>query len=215
LGLPVFQGYGLSECSSVVALNRAGDNVAGSIGKPLPHIQVSFDNGELQVHGNSFLGYLEDRNSWYPKYVKTGDLIAADTQGRLWFSGRRRNQIISSLGRNISPEWPEAELLSDGLLTQAVVLGDDKAHCIAIVAAAKPLAEMNWRSWLARINAKLPDYAQVKQCLLLDRAMSSQHRLMTANGRPNREAIRQFFHREIEALYQSSETIMRAITLEV
>ncbi|MGB5325560.1 MAG: AMP-binding protein [Pseudomonadales bacterium] len=200
-GLPVYQGYGLSECGSVVCLNTPDDNRTGAIGRPLSQIQTELRDGELVLSGNTFLGYLGDPASWNQSQVLTGDLVSQDTDGMLWFHGRIRNQIVSSFGRNISPEWPESELLSDGSFSQAVVLGNDRPYCVAIVMPANPLGELDIANALNRVNARLPDYAQVKQCLVLDTPMSSSNQLFTANGRPNRCAINGAFSSHIESLY--------------
>ncbi len=205
MGLPVYQGYGLSECASVVALNTPRYHCHGSIGRPLPHVSTSIRNHELVVSGNCFLGYLDDPDSWYPSEVMTGDILRHDANDYLWFEGRRSNQLVSSFGRNINPEWPESELLSGGILRQAVVLGDSQPHCIAIISAFGQLSENQLSEWLKVINQRLPDYAQIKQCLLLDKAMTTEHKLYTDNGRPNRSAIARYFAVQIEQLYQQAQ----------
>lgn len=213
-GLPVYQGYGLSECGSVVALNTLRDNRIGSIGKVLSHVSTVIQQGELRVRGNTMLGYLDDPFSWAQDEVRTGDLVSQDEQGFLWFEGRRCNQLTSSFGRNINPEWPESELLSGSQLKQAVVLGDARPHCIAILVPARPLSDRQLADWLALINARLPDYAQVKQCLVLDRPMDSTLSLYTDNGRPNRRAIFQHFSAAISHLYNSPDIALQRYSME-
>jgi long-chain acyl-CoA synthetase len=123
-GLPAFEGYGLSECASVVTLNVPGADRAGSVGRPLPHVNVSIDKGEIVVSGSEFLGYANQPDTWNAGPVRTGDLGHIDDDGFVVVSGRAKNQLITSFGRNISPEWPESELTAGPLLQQAVVVGD-------------------------------------------------------------------------------------------
>lgn len=213
-GLPVYQGYGLSECSSVVCLNTPTDNRAGSIGKPLPHVETGIINGELVVSGNTFLGYLGDESSWFMERCHTSDLVQQDEQGYFWFQGRRDNRIVSSFGRNINPEWPESELLSNGLIQQAVVLGDARPWCIAIVTSTTDLTEQQICHWLHTVNGRLPDYAQIRQCLLLKEAFTSRNHLYTNNGRPNRNAIEKQFRGYIDLLYEHPEVMVKHLELQ-
>ena len=123
IGLPVFEGYGLSECASVVCLNRPEANRPGTVGRPLPHVEVRLaEDGEVLVRGSTLLGYLGEpppEPAWWP----TGDLGHFDADGYLHILGRKKNQFITSLGRNVNPEWVEAELTQDGTILQAYVQG--------------------------------------------------------------------------------------------
>ncbi|HEY7775766.1 MAG TPA: AMP-binding protein, partial [Kineobactrum sp.] len=132
-GLPIFEGYGLSECASVVSLNTPGKDRPGTSGAVLPHVTVSEHKGELVVEGNRFLGYLDDPASWTPGAVATGDIGHIDAQGFVVVSGRRKNLLISSFGRNISPEWVEGELLAESVILQAIVAGDGRPFCTALL----------------------------------------------------------------------------------
>lgn len=105
MGLPVFQGYGLSECGSVVCLNLPGNNKIGSVGRVLDHVALTVnDEGEIIVHGQSmscYLGEVESEVNW----VATGDLGYIDQDGFVFVTGRKKNTLVSSFGRNVSPEW--------------------------------------------------------------------------------------------------------------
>jgi long-subunit acyl-CoA synthetase (AMP-forming) len=123
-GVPVYEGYGLSECASVVCLNRPSARRHGSVGQPLPHVQVRLaDDGEVLVKGSTLLGYLGEAShsaEWWP----SGDLGEFDAEGFLYLKGRKKHQFVTSFGRNVNPEWVEAELTQRGLIAQAFVWGE-------------------------------------------------------------------------------------------
>src|SRR3989338_3036856 len=130
LGIPVFEGYGLSECASVVALNTEGAHRIGSVGKPLAHAQVKFaEDGEILVAGATLLGYtgdapLQPGECSSTKFWPTGDIGHLDGQGFLYLTGRKKNIFITSFGRNVSPEWVESELTLHPAIAQAAVFGE-------------------------------------------------------------------------------------------
>jgi long-subunit acyl-CoA synthetase (AMP-forming) len=113
LGLPVYEGYGLTECASVVALNTPAARRVGSVGRPLPHVRLDVDtHAELHVSGPAVSGYVGGAN--VPQRFATGDLGHVDADGFLFVNGRRKNVFITSFGRNVSPEWVESELTEQG-----------------------------------------------------------------------------------------------------
>lgn len=123
--LPVFEGYGLSECGSVVALNLPDAAKAGSVGKPLPGIKVSVDASQ-QLYVNSpanALGYLGTEPP--SQNVATGDLGKVDEEGFIYLHGRLKNIQINAFGRNFSPEWPEAEAMACSAVRRIVIFGED------------------------------------------------------------------------------------------
>ncbi|MDP5063340.1 MAG: AMP-binding protein [Haliea sp.] len=208
-GLPVYEGYGLSECASVVSLNTPQADRAGTSGRVLPHVEVSVRNGELMVDGNRFLGYLDDPPSWHPGPVPTGDLGHLDAQGYLSVSGRRKHVLISSFGRNISPEWVESELLADGCLRQVVVLGDDRPFCVALVYPAQPdCSDAAIEASVTAANMSLPDYARVGAWIRLLHPLSADNALLTENGRPRRALIAEHFYERVALCYSLEKEIL-------
>ena len=201
-GLPVYEGYGLSECGSVVSLNTPEQNNPGSGGRPLPHLNLSFEDGEICVAGNNMLGYIDDPASWNQQRIHTGDLGYLDSRGFLHISGRRKNVLISSFGRNISPEWVESELLASPQLSEAVVVGDAKPYCSALISARSTgIPDSELQAWIDRVNRSLPDYARIKRWKRLSQQLADQADLLTTNGRPRREAINSAYAEEIAGLY--------------
>ncbi len=203
MGLPIYQGYGLSECGSVVSINSKNTHNNDGAGEVLEHLSTEIIDGELIVTGNSFLGYLELPDSWYQDRVATGDLVAI-VNGNLEIKGRKKSLIINSYGRNISPEWLESELISTGLFHQAVVFGDSKPFCIAIlVPLSTELPRDKIKFAITEFNKSLPIYAQIHDYILLPQAMTFIDGLVTSNGRPRRSAIAQHYHQELSNLYSN------------
>ena len=201
-GMPVYEGYGLSECASVVSLNTPSADRSGTSGRVLSHVTVSDKAGELVVSGNAFLGYLNQPDSWGIDEVATGDLGHVDSDGYVWIEGRSKNVLISSFGRNISPEWVESELLASGLLQQALVLGDGRPYCTALIwSANRRLTNQQLQTELDGVNRVLPDYAQVRDFQLMPEPMTLLNGLLTENGRPRRARIEQCYQTQIEQLY--------------
>ncbi len=190
-GLPLYEGYGLSECGSVVALNVPGDDRPGTVGKPLSHVRVTVDDkGHIQVRGNAFLGYLGQTGA--PETpLDTGDLGDYDEAGFLRVNGRAKHLLITSFGRNVSPEWLESELTQALGARQAVVFGDGEPRLSALLVLTGPWPPERLRAALNRLNATLPDYARLAQVFVRQRPLSPADGYLTANGRPVRHRIRQ------------------------
>ena len=200
-GLPVWEGYGLSECASVVTLNGPGRDRIGSAGRSLPNVRVSVVDDELVVHGRAFLGYVGEPESWYPSQVHTGDVGWVDDDGFVHVTGRRKNIQITSFGRNLNPEWVESELLASPVLQQAVVFAEARpaAHAL-LVARDASVSYADVSAWIETVNQRLPDYARITAWRRLDRPMSSAAGLYTPNGRPRRDAIECAFANELAEL---------------
>lgn len=185
LGIPVYEGYGLSECASVVSLNTPDDNLAGSTGRLLPHIEAHIEDGELVIKNMGFLGYLGSNVS-APAYLRTGDLARLEQDTRLYLDGRKKNLIITSFGRNISPEWIESLLLSQPEIAQAIVYGDGQPQISALAVPLYPSADID--AAIARCNAQLPSYAHIGTVMRVP-PFTTRSGLLTGNGRPRRGKI--------------------------
>jgi long-chain acyl-CoA synthetase len=202
LGLPVYEGYGLSECGSVVSLNTPSQNKNGACGHPLLHVSLQIDNGEVIVHGNSFVGYIDDDSADPgPSYVRTGDLGYLDNQGFLHITGRRKNVLISSYGRNISPEWIESELLGEPCILQCFVFGDNKPYLGALIHAPSWTSNSDLDIAINRVNDRLPDYARIRAWHRIASPFSAANGMLTDNLRVKRAAIMDNFSSIIESMY--------------
>lgn len=200
-GLPVYEGYGLSECGSVVSLNLPGADRPGSAGRPLPDrpVRIAAD-GEIEVGGKGIAHYLGDPP--YPAHwLPTGDLGHLDGEGFLHIDGRKKNILITAYGRNVSPEWPETVLLGTGLLAQAAVFGDGQPWLVAaLVPAAAGISDADIAEAVGRANSQLPDYARVRRWFRAA-PFTPGNGQATVNGRPRRDAIRRHYARQIGAAY--------------
>lgn len=204
LGIPACEGYGLTECGSVVSLNRPGDEGDG-VGRPLDHAQVRIENGEVRVTTPAFLGYIGNPAEAGAEFP-TGDLGAVDEHGHLHLSGRSKNLLITSYGRNIAPEWIESALLAQRAIVQAVVVGDGEPAPSAILVPAPGALAGEIDTALRTINAALPDYARIAHHLLTD-PFTVQNGLATGNGRPVRKAILERYAAQLAALNQPEESL--------
>jgi long-chain acyl-CoA synthetase len=206
LGLPVFEGYGLSECASVVALNSPGRNRPGSAGRVLPHARVRIDSrGEIHVGGATMLGYLGQTGSaGEAAEVATGDLGELDADGFLYVRGRLKNLLITSFGRNVAPEWVERELLLDPAVAQAVVFGEARPHAVALLVATRPeVSDAQLGAAVEAANGRLPDYARVRRWARLRQPFSFTDHSLTANGRMRRDVVRARHAALIDSLYDA------------
>jgi long-subunit acyl-CoA synthetase (AMP-forming) len=140
IGLPVNEGYGQTEVSLCTTLNPLDDIRIGTVGRPIPGVEVRIaDDGEILVRGAGVCaGYwqrpdataeLIDPNGW----LHSGDLGSVDEDGYLTVSGRKKDLIINAYGKNISPSLIETALRNEPLISQAVVVGDDRPYLTALL----------------------------------------------------------------------------------
>jgi long-chain acyl-CoA synthetase len=203
-GFPVYEGYGLSECSSVVALNLPGARRAGSVGRPLPGraLRIAAD-GEIEIGGvhARYLGQPAAPSDWFA----SGDLGYLDADGYLYLDGRKKDILITGYGRNVSPEWPESALLGSGCVAQALVVGEGQAYLAALIVPLPGCdSPAQIQAAVDQANADLPDYAQVRRWSLAA-PFTTANGQATANGRPRRSAIHDHYHAQIAAFFDFTE----------
>jgi long-chain acyl-CoA synthetase len=204
LGLPVHEGYGLSECASVVAVSRLGESRSGSVGKPLPHVRIDFaDDGEIRVHGIPWLGYLGEADALHaPDGLATGDLGYLDTDGFLFLTGRKKNVFITSFGRNVAPEWVEGELVAHPGIAQAAIFGEARPFNCAVIVPHPGTSHGAIEAALDTANRRLPDYARVRAWIAATEPFTASNGMSTPNGRLRRTAILGKYASQVDALYQ-------------
>jgi long-chain acyl-CoA synthetase len=160
LGLPLLQGYGLTEAAPIVTANTAADNVPDSVGVALPGIELSLgDKDELLVRGpNVMLGYWNeaaetaraiDADGW----LHTGDVARIDPKGHVYIIGRLKEILVMSTGEKVPPNDLELAITQDPLFDQALVVGEGRAHLAALVV-------LNPEAWRAAASGLRLDPAE-------------------------------------------------------
>ncbi len=187
-GLPVFEGYGLTECGSCVALNTPGNAKVGSVGRPLEHANVRISgDGEIIVTGAAMQGYLGETAG--PADIRTGDAGYIDQDGYLYITGRIKNTIISSFGRNISPEWVESVFLASADINNIAVFGEAAPYLSAVIHTRHDYSKGRLMAIIEEINSTLPDYAQIRAWHLADKPFNAGDGTLTSNGKLCRARI--------------------------
>ena len=138
-GVPVMEGYGMTETATVATVNRSDDFRFGSVGKPLPGVEVKIaDDGEVLITGpNIFKGYYKNDEATDEalegEWLHTGDLGRIDDDGFLFITGRKKDIIITAGGKNITPANLENGLKQTRWISQAVVVGDRRPYLVALI----------------------------------------------------------------------------------
>ena len=184
MGINVLNGYGITECSPIVSVNRNFANKIGSVGLPLPCNEVKINNpdengvGEVYVRGdNVMVGYYNDEeatkeafdNGWF----KTGDLGYLDKDGFLFITGRIKNLIILSNGKNVSAEEIEEKILNEITYVEEVVVYDDDDKLAAEIylnEETEPEAKTKIKKDIKALNIKLPSYKKIAKTKIRDEA---------------------------------------------
>jgi long-subunit acyl-CoA synthetase (AMP-forming) len=162
------------------------------------------EHGQILVRGAGMVGYL-GHDSVAPEEIATGDLGSIDADGYVYVHGRLKNMFITSMGRNVCPEWVEAELTCDPSVAQAVVSGEARPWPVALIHPASPqVADRQIERAIESANERLPAYAQVRRWALLPEPLSFANGLLTANGRPRRDAVAARHASLIDALYRTA-----------
>jgi long-subunit acyl-CoA synthetase (AMP-forming) len=200
LGLPVYQGYGLSEAASVVTLNTPQHNRPGSACRPLPQYRLSISlAGEILVHGIVGTGYLGKTDNALEPELATGDLGYLDEDGFLYVTGRMCNRIVTAFGRNVSPEWVESELLSHPDIVQAAVLGSNLPTLAAVLVARQGVGHLQLGRAVDAVNDRLPDYARIGRWLCADAPFSRGSGELSAAGAVERAVVERHYHARLGA----------------
>lgn len=162
-GIKVLNGYGITECSPVVAVNRNSYWRAKSVGIPLPSAEIRIVDDEICVRGPSVAsGYFDDVEATYAAFqdgwFKTGDLGYQDRDGFLYITGRKKNLIILGNGENVSPEELEHRLISIAGIEEAIVFLEDNLICAELYANDTAVI----RDSIAALNKQLPTYKRIQ-----------------------------------------------------
>lgn len=229
LGLPILQGYGMTETSPVVAANALDDNDPVTIGRPLAGVEVRIgDNQELQVRSRSVMrGYwkreADTAAAFIDGWLRTGDQ-ASILNGRIRILGRLKEIIVTSTGEKIAPADLELAITSDPLFEQAYAFGDNRPFIACIVVLSRSgwerlaaglnlppdapdslLAPSACKAALQRIHEltrSFPHYAQPRAVALSLEPWTSENTLMTPTLKLKRNNLAAHFSADIERLYR-------------
>jgi long-chain acyl-CoA synthetase len=212
LGIPVLQGYGLTETTALCTLDDPRHVEPGRVGPAITGVEMKLGaNDEIIVRGpNIFPGYWNRpeataksiRDGWF----HTGDQGEVDAAGNWRIIGRIKNLIILGSGHNIAPEPIEDEILQHIPGAQQVVLvGNGRGYLSAIVTGK--LNHEQVQAALNVVNPKLPHYKQIRAFFVHDEPFSIENGMLTANGKLKRELITARLKSEIEDMYQVKQAV--------
>jgi long-chain acyl-CoA synthetase len=235
-GIQVFEGYGLTETSPVIAVNTPGAVRLGTVGKPIPGLELEIAaDGEILVRGPSVMkGYYNnpeataevlDADGWF----HTGDVGVLDDDGFLAITDRKKEIIVNAYGKNIAPAPLENALKASRFVAQAVVIGDRRKFLSALLvpdfealegwAAGNGVAPGDhqrlvdqppvrdlFRREVAAVNAELAHYEQIVAWDLLPEELTLEGGELTPTQKVKRRVIRDKFADRIERLYASVDT---------
>ena len=226
LGLPLIQGYGMTESSPVITTNSRNDNLPGSVGKPIPNVEVRIaENGELLARGpNVMMGYWNNPKATAATledgWLHTGDVARIDENGYVFLTGRIKDIVVLANGEKMPPGDIEDAILGDSLFEQVMVFGEGKPYLSALVvlnaerwqvaaraanievsALASPAAE---KLVLERIGARMstfPGYAQIRRAALSVEPWSVENGLLTPTLKVKRAQIVDHNASALERIY--------------
>jgi long-chain acyl-CoA synthetase len=215
LGVPVLQGYGLTETTALCTLDDPHAVEPGRVGLAIPEVQMLLgENQEILVRGpNVFSGYWNKpeatarilQDGWF----HTGDQGEVNATGNWRIIGRLKELIILNSGHNIAPEPIEDKLLRSLPGAQQVMLyGNDRSYPVALVsiAASNALTREQIETAVAQANAGLPHYKQIRNFYFGPNLFTIENGLLTANGKLKRSMIAAHFHEAIEDMYRKPQS---------
>ncbi|MCW8471342.1 AMP-binding protein [Fluoribacter gormanii] len=199
LKLPVYQGYGLTESSSIVSMNTRHNNNSLSAGKILPHIQVKIGpENNILVKGNLFHSYLNEEPINQNEFYDTGDLGFVE-HGFLFITGRKKNIFSLMSGRNISPEWIESKVYKFiPQVKNIAVIGNGRPFVSIIVDLNAPISDKDFQNKIKLVNNELPGFAHIKAYCISTEPFSIENNLLDRKSRPNTARIIEHFKAKIQ-----------------
>jgi long-chain acyl-CoA synthetase len=229
--VPIVEGYGLTEASPVVAVNLTGGTRPGTVGRPLRGVEVKLaDDGELLVHGpNVMKGYYKleddtraaiDDGGW----LHTGDIASIDADGYVSIRDRKKEIIVLSGGKNVSPAALEAKLARDPFIAQACVVGDRRKHLAALLVpdfeklteeigkvgidtrspkalVEEPKVKALFHKQMRQLNHTLADYEAITAFRLIATPFTQENGEVTPTLKLRRKIILEHYRREVESMY--------------
>jgi long-chain acyl-CoA synthetase len=233
IGIPILEGYGLTETSPVICLTQPGRERPGAVGPPVPGTEVRFGpEGEIQVKGPGVMqGYFGTRpRARAPMAGSTPATWATGRRGFLRITDRLKDLLVTSGGKKVAPQPLEAKLKASRWVSEAVMLGDQRPYCVALIipnfanleAEAKlkgwpagsrnellrsPAARSLYQTLVDDVNAGLAPYETIKRFELLDRDLSAEAGELTPTLKVRRRIVTQTFADLIEGMYAGAAAL--------
>jgi long-chain acyl-CoA synthetase len=230
IGVRVLEGYGLTETSPVITLNPPGREKSGSVGPPIPGVEVRIDgNGEILTRGpNVMLGYYRNepatRDALRDGWFHTGDIGHLDADGYLVITDRLKDLLVTAGGKKVAPQPLEARLKTSKWVSEAVLLGDQRPYVVALIVPnfanldaearergwphksvdeliANPAVHALYQSLIDQINSELARFEQVKKFALMDHELTQDSGELTPTLKVKRRVVMERYASLIEGLY--------------
>jgi long-chain acyl-CoA synthetase len=232
VGLTILEGYGLTESSPVISVNRLGDYKFGSVGRPIPGVEVTIAaDGEILARGpNIMKGYWNnpeatsqavDREGW----LHTGDIGFLDPEGFIHITDRKKHLFVSSGGKNIAPQPIESLFLSSRYIEQFMLIGDRRMFLTALIVpdfealreyadarniryasnadlARDPLVNELMDKEISKMQRDLANYERVRRFTLLEKQFSIEDGELTPTQKIRRKVIEERYSSIIESMYE-------------
>lgn len=217
-GIRLVEGYGLTETSTALTLSAPHDVRVGSVGRALGGVDLRIaEDGEILARGaNVFVGYLDDaaatKQAFVDEWFRTGDLGRLDADGYLYVTGRSKNLIVTSTGKNIAPEPLENAIRARSQVTDVVVVGDRRPYLCALVVAPSDRHAAVTEA-VRTINVEVSPPERVKKLVMLDRPFADIPGLVTASGKTVRPAAIEHWRDVLDAVYGSGPE--QAVVIDV
>ena len=202
MGIEVHNAYGLTE-APLITINRVGKNRIGTVGEPLPDTYIKIDaDGEILVNGPQVMSdyFKSDSNSLEEGWLHTGDLGYETPDGSLVITGRRKEVIVNSYGKTISPLKIEVILKNIPGIEEAMIIGDGKPYCSAFLWAETELNTELIDNAIEEMNAGLSRPEEIKKWVVLGNDLSIGADL-TANLKIKRKAISERYQNVVDFIY--------------
>jgi long-chain acyl-CoA synthetase len=231
LDVLILEGYGLTECTTAATVNRPTKFRFGTVGPALPHVELRIAaDGEVLIRSPTvFAGYYKDDEATKEVlagdgWLRSGDIGALD-DGFLTITDRKKDIIVTAGGKNVSPQNIENELKNSKFVSQALVVGDRRPYCVALITLDEPelikwahARDLDGELSLAglaqnesvrelvaaiveRVNADHSRYEQIKKFTILPRDFTMADGEVTPTLKLKRRVCQEHFAREIESLY--------------
>lgn len=229
-GVTIYEGYGLTETTAAATANPPERTRYGTVGQPIPGSSVHIArDGEVWVHGaNVFSGYLGDPKATdavlHDGWLATGDLGALDEDGYLTITGRKKEILVTSGGKSVSPAGLEERVRAHPLVAQCIVVGNDRPYIAALVTVDQesvdhwlvmqgrtpmpaadlvrdPDLEMEVRRAVVAANTAVSQAESIRTFRILAHPFTEEHGLLTPSLKLKRKSIETAYAAEVDALY--------------